>query len=633
MGGIAGILQLDGGPVDAEDVSGLASGVAPLGRDGVRRWEGEAVALVHALSAATPETVGEEQPVVDGAGRVALTLDGRLDNRDDLLGALARHDPRGAPPVTDAQIALQAYESWGAGFVARLLGDFALAVWDGRRRRLLLARDPIGIRPLLYRVERRRLAWSSTVKPLAFLHDAPTRPNPGMVAEYLASALTSRSETVYESVLRLPPATCLTVEGGTVRLRTYWDIDPAREVRHGSHDEYAEHLREVLTLAVRARRRTVGPVVAELSGGIDSSTVVGIAQREAQRNGTSNVVPLSLVYPGEACDESPWIDAVADRWGLETFKLTPGPASGVDFVEATRRTGEVPDYPAFPHWGGLYARAGELGARSVLNGLGGDELFTGTSWETADLLRSGRIDLALARARRAARADGMTTRAALWRRGVRPALGAVLPASVPNRVRARRRARGATWIPADFASSVDLDQRLRTPVRAGFRSLAQSQIWNSVVNGELVASNEATASFLNGFGLEPRMPFLDVRVVELAFAVPEAERNGGRRPKHLLRTAARDLLPDGLTQRLDTPGPTHLIVQAIRSPVMAPHLSFPRLGAAGWIDPQRVGSLHAELAGWHVDSQRSWNLWPMWRALAVELWLGEMFGPSRARRL
>ncbi|MEO5679882.1 MAG: asparagine synthase-related protein [Acidimicrobiales bacterium] len=620
MSGIAGVVRLDGGPVDERDVADLGAGVAHLGPEGAGRWDGDGVTLVHAQLAATPEAVGERQPVVDRAREVSVVLDGRLDNRDELLRAISRLTGlRGPPPTTDAEILLAAYDAWGAAFVPRLLGDFAFALWDGRRRRLLCGRDHLGARPLLYRVAGQRLAWASAVKPLANLRGAPTRPNPGMVAEYLASAVTSRHETVYEGVYRVPPAHTLTAEGGSVRLDRYWDVDPTGEVRHASHAEYAEHLREVLTAAVRSRLRTVGPVAAELSGGLDSSTVVAIAQAA-----TGDVRPLSIVYPGRACDESRWIDALAGRWALDPIKLPPQPPGSFDFTERARVTGEVPDYPVQPNWGALYGRAAGLRARCILNGIGGDECFTGTGWEAADLLRAGRIGRSVRRAQAAGGRDA-SSMAAVWRHAARPVLGHLLPAAVSRRLRAHRATVGAGWIPPAFARSVGLEARLRLATPPGLRTLSQDQIWYSLNSGELAASSEALTSFAGGYGLDARTPYLDRRVVELAFAVPEAERCGGDTPKRLLRTAARGLVPEQLIDRRDTPGPTYLIVQELLAPAMAPHLRFRHAGRSGWVDPGRLRAMHAGLARWHEGTQEDLHLWPLWRALAVEVWLSTMF--------
>jgi asparagine synthase (glutamine-hydrolysing) len=631
MSGIAGVVRLDGGPVDRADVAALATGVAHLGPDRLGRWDGEGVGMVHALLAATPEAVGERQPAIDGTSGVAVVLDGRLDNRAELLEALSRLDGRRRPaPVTDAAILARAYEGWALGCVPRLLGDFAFALWDGRRRRLLLGRDPLGVRPLLYRVVGRRLAWASVMKPLANLPGAPTRPNPGMVAESLANSLTSRHETVYAGVYRLPPAHTLVAEGGTVRWARYWDVDPAREVRHASHQEYADHLRDVLTAAVRARLRTVGPVVAELSGGLDSSTVVGIAQREARRTPggrEGGVKTVSLVYPGEAADESCWIDSVNERWGIEPNKLLPRTSGTYDFLEESRRTGEVPDFPVRPHGALLYGRARDLGARSVLNGIGGDEWLAGSAWAAADLLRAGRVGDALARARVAARHQEVSTPAATWRFGVRPVLADLLPPAVPSQFRARRIVRRAPWIPPAFARSVALEERLQVPTRTGVRSLAQALICFSLDSANLTAECEAQAAITGAHGTESRMPFLDVRVIALALAVPEAERCGTDRPKRLLRTAARGLVPDGVLDRSDDPGPSHLMVQEVLAPAVARHLGFVRAEAEGWVDGARLRAMHAEVAAARRSGTQlpEGHLWPLWRAMAIEMWLDAAF--------
>jgi asparagine synthase (glutamine-hydrolysing) len=160
-----------------------------------------------------------------------------------------------------------------------------------------------------------------------------------MVAEYLAANLTDREETLYKGILRLPPAHSLLIREGRIDKRVYWDLDPGKEVRHRTDEEYAEHFSSVFKEAVRCRLRSHGPVGAELSGGLDSSSVVVMAQ-ELYREGLAadhDFATLSLVYPGQSYDESSYIDDVVDMWKVESHKLHQEAVSPSVYFEDARR--------------------------------------------------------------------------------------------------------------------------------------------------------------------------------------------------------------------------------------------------------------------------------------------------------
>src|SRR5262249_25801947 len=154
-----------------------------------------------------------------------------------------------------------------------------LAIWDTRRRRLLCARDPLGLRPLYYRVEGATLVWGSELRQLVATLARRPQTNEGVLGEYLSNRLVSLDETLYRGILRVPPGHVLTAEGGRIRTRRYWDIDPSREIRYRDDDEYAEHFLELFREAVHRRLRSVGPTAIFLSGGLDSSSIVGAAAR------------------------------------------------------------------------------------------------------------------------------------------------------------------------------------------------------------------------------------------------------------------------------------------------------------------------------------------------------------------
>ncbi|MDQ6948096.1 MAG: asparagine synthase-related protein [Actinomycetota bacterium] len=623
MSGIGGVVRVDGGAVDPSDVAFLIEGMRHRGPDGIGDWRGEGVALVQALLRATPEAPLDAQPLADETGTLRVVFDGRLDNRDELRRALDGAGCR-LRSASDAEILLQAYRRWERGCISRLIGDFAFALWDGRHSLLFCGRDPLGMKPFVYRTDGRRLVWASELRPIALLPGASSRPNLGMIAELLASNVTSRDETVWDGVLRLPPAHTLTVEGGRIAVSRYWDLEPGNQIRHISHEEYADHLREVLTVAVRDRMRTVGPSVVELSGGIDSSALLGLAMNGHKvAPSEAGLEAVSLVYPGRDCDESMHIDAVADFWEFEPTRVLPVAAGTFDYEAQARTNADVPAYPAVALWDGLYAAVRGLGARSTLNGIGGDEWFTGTAVHVADLLRAGRFRELSGFVRGAAAFEERSAAAVIWYYGFRSLAAHSLWRPISEGLRSRVATRRAPWVTPGFATSVGLRDRLLVPERRNLTTIAQGQICHTLDGGILTNSCEFVERFAANYGLELRLPFLDVRVLEFALAIPEAERWGSGMPKRVLRSAVRGLAPDSVLDRLDKQGPSFISAEQLLSPETAACLRSPVIEREGWVDGNRLRAMHAEMAGRYRRSDPGWDahIWPLWRAVAVELWL------------
>jgi asparagine synthase (glutamine-hydrolysing) len=215
------------------------------------------------------------QPLVDAARGLAIVFDGRLDNREELIDALGLHDHT-AP---DVRLALEACAAWGAAAPSRMLGDFAWVAWEAASRRLLAARDHLGIRPLHYAVVDRTVLCASDLAQVLAHPSVSRAPDLTTVADYLSLDVCNGSATLFRDVRRVPPGHVLVVERDRVSLIEYWQPCPRAPIRLRGDQEYAAQCREVLTRAVACRLRGRRPVAALLSGGVDSSSIVTVATR------------------------------------------------------------------------------------------------------------------------------------------------------------------------------------------------------------------------------------------------------------------------------------------------------------------------------------------------------------------
>ncbi len=304
--------RLDGRSDAAPACARMLAAQKIYGPDTADRWDDGFVAVGRALFRLLPEDVHDMQPLVGSSGKLVLVADIRLDNRDDLVSALGL-SPTFARTLCDAAILLAAFERWDVGCLDRIVGDFAFAVWDMQRRRLVLARDPLGQRPLHYHRGAGLFAFATMPKGLHALAEIPRAPDEDRVAEFVVLLPETGSPSYFAGIERVEPGHVVTVDASGVASRRYWE--PSRpSASFKTAGDYEEGLRHYVDLAVRSRLRGVsGTVATHLSAGLDSSIVTATAAREMARSG-GRVMALTAVpregyaaRPDGACisDESP----------------------------------------------------------------------------------------------------------------------------------------------------------------------------------------------------------------------------------------------------------------------------------------------------------------------------------------
>ena len=557
MSGIAGILSLDGRPIDPTLIERMTAAMCHRGPDGVGHWVDGSVALGHRMLHATPESLAESQPLLDEQGRLCLTFDGRVDNRKELRDALEAAGIQ-LRDSTDAELVLKAYQCWGEECPARVLGDFAFAVWDRRNRKLFCARDPLGVKPFYYHTDGGRFLFASEMQALFEDPTLERQPNLPLIGLYLLRRFDERVETLYEGILRLPAAHSLTLGAGNVRKKQYWDFDPQRTIRFRTDAEYAEQFLTLFREAVGARLRSHRPVGTWLSGGLDSSSITctGAMLRQPGIVPDNGLETFSILYDDARCDERTYSSAVVQEWNLTGNFITheQQDPSLFDLSGA----GEFPDVFYNPVLCGYIPSLRDMRDRGfavLLEGSGGDELLeTDFSYLTdlllgAHFLRLGRklrSDVAYYR---------FSHRMLLLNHCVRP----LIPKPVRTVLRPlSRRLWGSDSKPLvrdEFIVASGLVERLNSdpPVRK-FPTRSQQAIysrlfheWNATVGRDMVEL------FVAAFGIEKRHPYLDRRLAEFLLAVPEEQRWGDIGPKAILRRAMKGILPETVRGRTGKP--------------------------------------------------------------------------------
>jgi len=491
-----------------------------------------------------------------------LSVDGalRLDNRDELLRAL--HVPaEDRQRLSDLTIVLRAYERWGDDCPSRLVGDFAFVITDERTGRAFGARDPMGVTPFYYRASDRGLAFATRAASIPDADGLPLVIDDARVADVCVPALEclDLTSTLYREVHRLPPGHCLRFHAGSVSIARYWAPRVDHEVRRASDAEYIEAFREIFADAVGCRLS--GPTASMLSGGLDSSTIVGFAAASLARARRGPLTTLSAVTDDPGCEESLHVRAMLARPGLDPILIrSQDVAAYRERIESF--VGSIED----PFDGGMvlpflmYAAARDRGFVAVLDGVDGDVVASHEPDILADMLGAGRFRTAVREARGFARFYRGTYTP--WSRSTRllaeSAGRAFLPALVrgvsrPLRLRgAVRSALSESILSRECGARVDIDGRLRQlwSLRRPLPALdPRERQARELVHPQMAAALERYHRVAASHGVEARHPLLDRRVVEFCLALPWDQKVRDGWSKRILRLAGEGLVPDAVRFR------------------------------------------------------------------------------------
>ena len=547
------------------------------------------------------------QPVANEAGDVVAVFNGELYNFRELRAELEGHEVRGSG---DTPVIPHLYEESGPDFVSRLEGMFAVALWDAARERLVLARDRVGKKPLLWtQLSDGTLAFASELKALLRLPDVRREVDPEALDAYLALQYVPAG-TALRGVEKLPPGHLLVAEDGAVRVERYWSLAPRDE--RLEETEWLERVRETVGAAVRRRLVADVPLGALLSGGIDSSIVVAEMARAGGR-----VRTFTVGFGDERYDERAYARAVAERYGTEHEEIVVEP----DVTELLPRLARSFDEPLGDEAALPELVVSELARQRVtvaLTGDGGDEAFAGYERYAAVGL-AGRVAVpGVGTAARGLRWVGRREpRSRANRAGRLLELGALPAAERYGRLMEVFPAelRAQLWEPG-FVARPRPSWELLGPVEEGVSGLQRLDV-RTYLPGDLLLKADIASM---AHSLELRSPLLDHAVLELGVSLPHSLKVDGRRGKVALRRAFADALPPAVARR----GKTGFGVPIARwfreelQPLARDVLLGETARARGQLRPTAV----ARLLDDHL-SGRADHAHRLWCLLMLELWQRE----------
>lgn len=537
-----GQCNFDGKPVDRDEIEKVRTALSPYGPDGEGSILEDNLVILYRAFHTTKESRSEQQPYRSASG-VVITWDGRLDNRADLV-----RDLSGEVSIesTDVQVVGALFEKQGVDSFSRLSGDWALSIFNPSDRSIVLAKDCVGARHLYYSVQGDLARWSTVLEVL--VHLAPPQAL-NLEEEYLAgwlSLVPGPHLTPYTGIHAVPPSSFVRLTVGACSVRKFWDLDPARQIRYRSDTEYEEHFQAVFAESVRRRLRSDCPVLAELSGGMDSSSIVCMADLLIDQGKVDAPRVDTISYYDDTepnWNERPYFTKVEEKRKRKGWHIDVSPeASGKNVWDDSRF---VPTPGMGSYSGAAIAHfiscLTSQNNRVVLSGTGGDEFTGGVPSPTPEL-----SDLLTTRQLRT-----LVHQLKVWALGKRKPwlhlLSDIAKGFVPSNVLSKPYDQLSSWL---YPSFVRRQRRALSGYRARLRvfgGLPSFQYSLSTLN--VLRRQLACSPNLQTPVHERSYPFLDRDLLEFLCAIPceQLVRPGQRRS--LMRRSLTGLVPDEILHR------------------------------------------------------------------------------------
>ncbi|HMM80919.1 MAG TPA: asparagine synthase (glutamine-hydrolyzing) [Pyrinomonadaceae bacterium] len=570
MSGIVAIFYPDNRPVSERLLGKALDTLVHRGRDGRGIWIGGNVGLGHRMRWTTPESLNEGLPLQKAEGRLVITCDARIDNREDLLRQLS-FDRTPVSTITDSEIVLRAYEKWGEDCTRHLIGDFVFAIWDATKKMLFCARDTLGLKHFYYYYRPGVIfALASEIKALLQIEQVPKELNEAHLADYLILRSEDKVSTFYKGIDRLPSNHSLRVTSAGMKISQSW-APRFSELKLRRDADYQEAFLEKFSQAVNCRLRSAFPIGAMLSGGLDSSAVVCVADRSLRSQNRDPLNTYSAIFPTLAkmdprIDESAYMKAIIEKTKVNPHFVNVDDASPLQNMDKiVWHTDHPVGYLNVYMDSQIFKRCEADGVRSLLTGHDGDTTVTYGYQEFEQLAKRGKFIRMMREARAMSKnipSRMHSVKRLAWHKGLKPAI----PAAI---VKAWRFAR--FWKESIVDDSVISHPLHLSSVNSEFRSREElvrrtdalweensqngatpaQHHWNSLTTGLFSNMHEQVEKLSAAYGVEPRHPFFDRRLIEFCVSLPPGQRIYKGWTRSIFRFAMEGILPEAVQWRVD----------------------------------------------------------------------------------
>ena len=599
MSGFAGVWNIDGRPAERDRIATIGSTVAHRGGDYAGVWCKDAFACAAHVRRIAAESVLECQPLIDSQGN-AFVFDGRLDNRDELLQQLP--GPNDASEMPDVEVVFEALRAWGDRAFEKLAGDFALVAFQADEKRVLLARDPVGCRPLYYWFDGRTLVFASEIKAILAYPGVPTEPDEDLLADFcLGDQLPyeDQGETFFQGVRAVLPGYQVTVSARGVAVRRFWDFNPLLETRYQVYGDYVARFRELLIEAVKRRLRGTAPVVIAVSGGLDSSAVLCIADDLLKRGAvrTPLVPMMSVAESDQESDEQRASQTLESTRRFRIDRIAMGRAGPTPLARAAWHSEWPRLDEAWCAWQPMLIGAQNVGARTLVTGHWSDQLLFVTGY-LSDLVVRFAWRQAASHLREYPRWFVDASPSYFRSRFRRELLLNLTRHEWRAWLRRFRTPRAPEWSGLVSASLLGRLNRDRSRHGRPHSATAHARdIYQFVRSKSHRLQFEADEKLAASCGVDRLTPFLDRDLIAYLMSIPGEIQSRDGIPRALLRDAMRGIVPDLILNRRwkneDSAG-----ARERRAARLSPAITLEAASRLGFVqEPANIDSESVELLG------------------------------------
>ncbi len=626
MCGICGIISFDKKPIDKRLVEKMSLTLKHRGPDDDGLYLDENIGLGFRRLAIQDLSPSGHQPMPNNDGSLWIIFNGEVYNFIELREELKEKGYK-FRSGSDTEVILSAYQEWGEECVKKFNGMWAFVIWDKRHQKLFASRDRMGIKPFYYYASKDYFYFASEIKALLINPEIKRVPNEPIIFDYLLNAsLDHTDETFFTGVKQLPGGHNLVIqlpEPG-IHIKEYWDLDPEKRLTGLSDEDYADGFRELLFDSVRLRLRSDVPIGTCLSGGLDSSSIVCVINDLLKKEKVEQVgvrqKTFTAAYKDKMYDESGFAREVVKKTGAKDFYTYP---SGEKLFEEIDKIVYHQDEPfgstsIYAQWN-VFRLAREQGITVMLDGQGSDEMLAGYSasfsayyahlFKSLNFIKFFNELSSFFRNYNGKNFLGMS--------GLTPKLflSHVLPRSFVQYIKGYTKVEGKSVLEEGFFSRFNGRQiEVSFDPKNSFRNFAYSALRKTSLPALLHYEDRDSMAF----SIEARVPFLDYRLVEYVFSLPDDQKINDARTKAVLRNAMHGIIPSRIENRLDKVGfttPEDLWFRTTLKDLTGEILNSKSFKERGFIDPEKA------LAQFQTLSSSVNRSSTIWRWVNLELWM------------
>jgi asparagine synthase (glutamine-hydrolysing) len=537
MSAITGLFYRDGRDVDLELIKKINSTLSHRGPNRSAVYCKNNVALGHQMLWTTSESVKEKLPFYEEKSGLIITADARIDNRTELSKEL---DIKDTDDISDSYFILKSYQKWGEKCPKYLLGDFSFAIWDNFNKKIFCARDHMGIKPFYYYLDDNLFTFATEIKAILNVPNVPRELN----EETLANLLIGKSSgqlTFYQNIKSLKAANFLELDNHNIKIEEYWDLNPKSKILMDSEEDYIKAFLKIFEDAVKCRLRSYFPIGFELSGGLDSASIIGMAKRvlKNEHSENFNINTFSFISDNNSVyNEQYYINKIISDGDINPHFVN---ADEISPLEGINKLLKYHDQPfVSPHKSvlcKLYEEMQKVDSHVLLTGEGGDDIISYGKYHLLDLA----LNFQWKELQRNIEFTSLRSNKSRFELYYETVIIPLIPDFFKNKI--RKHIKDYNFIlNKNFAEKlgIDIEDYIN---KMNKRQKAREHHYNRIKDDHQQEMLESIDRTIAPYNMEVRHPFYDIRLIEFCYAIPTEMKFKLGWNRYILRMAMQDIIP------------------------------------------------------------------------------------------